>query len=925
MASSIVDEDTAQSLNSGKQTIGAVLSTIQTHLQKVFIIFVIGFLGTFYALRAVIWDWLRAVTESEMPAQVADQHEIIVTTPFEVILLQAKIGIIAGILIAIPPLLYLSRHELRDRGYWPQAPIARWKLVGMGLMSILLFVGGVAYAYGLFFPLILGFLAEFSFNVGIHPTWSIVMWTEFLVLLTISFGLAAQLPLMMSSLAYGEIVPYETFRDKWKYAILGIFIFGAMFSPPDPISQIMWALPLIVLYAFSLGLTRFIVNLKRGGRANIAGTFKNNIGSLLGAPLLLASGIYITLAFGGLDYVNNTLNTLFAPRDILLPEALWLQELLGVPQETALAAGIAGVIFVILFSLIAFYLVISSVEENESGRMGDPAAIDLAGLDAGGVRAAPEAAFEDLSEDEALGIAREAMEADNPDKAQAVLDRFDAIHTEEASEGEPAEGESADEATGEADATTDEDEDVGGILTGTASGMFASFSDEKDEDDIGGYIYDLKFIADSLRSRMLWIFAVFGLVLVGVFTFFYIGGVRIITEDFVSRMPAAVVSIDDIRIIDLHPVETLIFIIKVSTLAALLSILPMVLYYAWPAMKERGLTTGQRSVVYEWTVAFSLALAGGTFLGYYYIAPGLIGFLVYDAVQANMVISYRISSFSWLIIYTTVGVGLLACVPVTMWMLFRGRLASYRGMRNRWREVTIAVFAVSGVFTPASVLTMFLVAIPTMLAYWVGLAGLWAITLGGRRDLADSPPVETDGGSSKWLVVVLAALVVVGGAVAMTGGLGTVLSDEDAAGLPGGEDEPEHPEEAPAPTDTGSDDAEESDEPVESEESGDLDTEDEAAGETADEADESEEEEAPADAAGDENDDDTEAASDDDAGEGGEDGSEADETTDDESDADETVDDGSEEDEETDRDETDEQESDDDDGSEIDLREPLDD
>ncbi|MCH7660858.1 MAG: twin-arginine translocase subunit TatC [Euryarchaeota archaeon] len=903
MASSIVDEDTARSLDSGRQTIGAVLSTIQTHLQKVFIIFVVGFLGTFYALRAVVWDWLQAVTESEMPAAVAEQHEIIVTTPFEVILLQAKIGIIAGILIAIPPLLYLSRHELRDRGYWPQAPIPRWKLVGMGIMSILLFVGGVAYAYGLFFPLILGFLAEFSFNVGIHPTWSIVMWTEFLVLLTISFGLAAQLPLMMSSLAYSEIVPYETFRDKWKYAILGIFIFGAMFSPPDPISQIMWALPLIVLYVFSLGLTRFIVNIKRGGRANVVGTFKHNIGTLLGVPLLLASGLYLVLIFGLGEYLNDAL---FAPRDIVLPEALWLQELLGVPQEVALSVGVGAALFGLSFLIVAFYLVISSVEEGESGRMGDPAAIDIGGLDASGVRAAPEAAFENLSEDEALGIAREAMEADDPDKAQAVLDRFDAVHedeTEEPAETESAAGETADTTTDEDEATDDEDEDVGGILTGTASGVFASFSDEKDEDDIGGYIYDIKFIADSLRSRILWIFGVFGLVLMGVFTFFYMGGVRIITQDFVSRMPAAVVSIDDIRIIDLHPVETLIFIIKVSTLAGLLSILPMVLYYAWPAMKERGLTTGQRSVVYEWTVAFALALAGGTFLGYYYIAPGLIGFLVYDAVQAEMVISYRISSFSWLIIYTTVGVGLLACVPVTMWMLFRGKLASYRGMRNRWREVTIAVFAVSGVFTPASVLTMFLVAIPTMLAYWVGLTGLWVITLGGRRDFADSP-VETDGGSSKWLALILVAFVVVGGAVAMTGGLGTVLSDEDAASLPSGDDEPEEAEETAEETES-----DETDTVNETTESNESDTEDgDDGGADTENADESEESEPAEDESedsgvfdsGDTDTDDTEDSSDD-----------ADET------GDESANEEAEEDDESDEDEGN--------GSGIDLREPLDD
>ncbi len=783
MSSSIVDEDTARTIDDGRRTIGAFLSTIQTHLQKVFIIFVIGFLGTFYALRVVIWDWLRAVTVSEMPPRVLEQHEIIVTTPFEVILLQAKIGIVAGIIIAIPPLLFLSRHELRDRGYWPQTPIARWKLVGIVLMSILLFVGGISYAFGLFFPLILGFLAEFSFDVGVDPTWSIVMWTQFLVMLTLSFGFAAQLPLAMCSLAYAEIVPYETFRDKWKYAVLGIFIFGAMFSPPDPISQIMWAVPLVVLYAFSLGLTRFVINLKRGGRANVRGTLKRNLGTLLGAPLLLAAGLYAALVSGAGEYLNDLL---LEPRDIALPQAVWLQELLGVPREAALAVGAAAILFVAAFLLVTFYLLISSVEPTPSGttgRMGDPTGIDLGELDAAGVRAAPQASFEELSEDEALAMARGAMEEDDPEKAQVILDRFDAVHEDGTNEETTGTAEAGAEA-GAGTQTTDDADDVGGILTGTASGMFAAFSEEKDENDIGGYIYDLKYIADSLRSRLLWIFAVFGIVLISVFTFFYIGGVRIITQDFVSRMPTTVIGIDEVRIVDLHPVETLMFIIKVSTLVGLLAIVPMVLYYAWPAMKDRGLTTGQRSVVYEWTVAIVLALAGGTFLGYYYIAPGLIGYLVYDAVQGGMLISYRISKFSWLIIYTTVGVGLLASVPVTMWMLFRGKLASYATMRARWREVTIAVFAVAGLVTPVSVLTMFIVAIPTMLAYGIGLLGLWIVTLGGRRDFGERPAVEADGGNARWLALIIVVLIAVGSVVTVTGGLGAVVSDGEVT-LPG--------------------------------------------------------------------------------------------------------------------------------------------
>ncbi|MFC7224339.1 twin-arginine translocase subunit TatC [Halalkalicoccus sp. GCM10025322] len=894
MSSSIVDEDTARSLNTGKETVGAVLSTIQSHLQKVFIIFVVGFLGTFYALRAYVWDWLKWVTESEMPPEVAEQHEIIVQTPFEVILLQAKIGIVAGILVSLPPLLYLSRHELRARGFWPQTPVARWKAVSLALFSLALFMGGVVYAFAVFFPLILGFLAEFSLGVGVTPTWSIVMWTEFLVLLTISFGLAAQLPLAMSSLAYIEVVPYETFRDKWRYAILGIFVFGALFSPPDPISQIMWALPLIVLYGFSLGLTRFIVNIKRGGRAEIGPAFRRNAGKLVGGPLLLAAATYAVLVSGVGEYLRDRL---LAPRGIALPEALWLQETLGVSREIALALGAASAVFLLTLAVLALYYLFSSVNTERpaaGGRMGEPSEIDLEPLDAAGIRAAPDAAFESLSEERALDLARSAIDDGEGEKAEAILERFDAVHEGDADAD--ADASTSESATG----AEDSDADEGGVVQETATGMFAAFTDERDEDDIGGYIYDIKYIADSLQSRLLRIFAVFGLVLTGTFTFFYLGGVRVITKDFVSRMPASIVTVEDFRIIDLHPVETLIFIIKVSTMLAVLAVLPMLLYYAWPAMKERGLTVGQRSVVFEWTVAFVLALAGGTLLGYYYIAPGLIGFLVYDASRAGMVISYRISKFSWLIIYTTVGVGLLACVPVTMWMLFRGKLASFRTMRNRWREVTIAVFAVAGVFTPVSVLTMFLVAIPTMLAYGVGLAGLWAVTLGGRRDYA--PPEErtaSDDGNARWLALIVAVLVLVGIGVAVTGGISAVVDDDafgtdDAPGEPAGNASNESVNESPADAnETGATESSESNESNES-------TDAEPADETA-EPNESDADEEPAGSDAEENATD-ENATEDDADAADEDADAADEETND-----------------TERDDEE------DDESEIDIREPIDD
>ena len=262
--SGAVDEDTRQTIADGRRTLGAMLSTVQRHLQKVFIVFVIGFIGTFYALRLFVWEQLKSDLFSRLGPALTQDNLVVATTPFDVILLQVKIGLVVGVLISLPPLLYFSRDALRERGFWPRLP--RWKIAVLAVLALVLFVAGALYSYELFFPLMFEFLVSNALQTGVRPTYSIVMWAQFVFLLTLSFGLAAQLPLAMSGLAYAEVVPYETFREKWKYAIVAIFAFGALFSPPDPFTQILWALPLVTLYVLSLKLTKFVVAIKYGNQ-----------------------------------------------------------------------------------------------------------------------------------------------------------------------------------------------------------------------------------------------------------------------------------------------------------------------------------------------------------------------------------------------------------------------------------------------------------------------------------------------------------------------------------------------------------------------------------------------------------------------------------------------------------------------------------
>ena len=716
---SAIDEDTVQTVQSGRATLGAMLRSAQVHLQKVFIVFVIGMIGTIMGLQYGVWDTLRAdLLYSQMDLTTQEATSIVAVTPFDVILLQVKIGAVIGILMSLPLLIYFGRDGLRQRGWWPAEHIPTWKGALFVTISLGLFFGGVAYAYELFFPLMFNFLAGDAFKAGFTPQYSIVKWFQFVFLLAVSFGLAAQLPLVMTVLSYTEIVPYETFRDKWRYAVMGIFAFGALFSPPDPFTQIMWAAPLCGLYGISLALAKLAMLVRRSGdlvsTRNVA---RGHWNTILGGAVLGGGVVYYFLATPAFQYIQRFAEVF--PSDRLTAD-IQPPALFGLPVESTalLLAAVFGVIGAVV---VLYYHVLTALSEKAGpGQVGDPAAIDIGELNASAVEVAPPEVFEEMAEHEALAHADTALANDDEEKAQAVLNRWDMVHEEDPEGGDDADG------------TAEADEEDAGVFTSTTAGMVDAFTeDETTEDEIGGYYYDIQFILSALASRAFVILGIFGAVLAAAFLFLYQGGIGSIQRTFVSRLPPEMAA--DVSIVTLHPVEHLVFIVKFSTILGAVSVIPVVLYFAWPAMRERGLVIGNRNILGLWGGTLFAALIGGSLLGFLYVAPMTISWIAYDQLNSNMVIAYRVSKFGWLVFFLTIGIGLLAEIPVTMFLFHKGGIIPFRLMYERWREVVIAIVALSAILSPSGIFTMFIVGIPTALAYMLGLGILWVYTLGGRR------------------------------------------------------------------------------------------------------------------------------------------------------------------------------------------------
>lgn len=118
-----------------------------------------------------------------------------------------------------------------------------------------LLVAGVLFGYFLVVPAGLYFLIQLMNWARVESMMSVALYFSFLLTLTAALGVVFQLPLVMLAIQKVGLVSHEAMRKNWRYVILGMFVLSAMFTPPDPFTQVLMATPMVVLYATGLVLT----------------------------------------------------------------------------------------------------------------------------------------------------------------------------------------------------------------------------------------------------------------------------------------------------------------------------------------------------------------------------------------------------------------------------------------------------------------------------------------------------------------------------------------------------------------------------------------------------------------------------------------------------------------------------------------------
>ncbi len=130
------------------------------------------------------------------------------------------------------------------------------------LTPILFFLGGVLVYY-LIMPLAIKFFLSFessglSTNLPIQLEAKVNEYLSLVMKLIFAFGISFQLPIVLSLLAKIGVVDSNFLKSRRKYVVVIIFAFAALLTPPDPITQIGLAVPLLILYELSIFSVKFI-------------------------------------------------------------------------------------------------------------------------------------------------------------------------------------------------------------------------------------------------------------------------------------------------------------------------------------------------------------------------------------------------------------------------------------------------------------------------------------------------------------------------------------------------------------------------------------------------------------------------------------------------------------------------------------------
>lgn len=234
--------DNSPSAADGAMPLVAHLVELRTRLMRVLGVLIVGFFALVY-FRNDLYAAVSAPLRKLLPAG-STMIATDVTAPF---MAPFKLTFFVTLFLVVPYILHQIWGFISPALYRHERRIA----VPLLVSSVLLFYTGVAFAYFITLPAILGFFTKVG-PEGVAMMTDINLYLDFVLKLFMVFGVTFEIPVAVFLLIWSGIVSSDTLIDKRRYVIVFCFFIAMFLTPPDALSMAMLAVPMWLLFEAGL-------------------------------------------------------------------------------------------------------------------------------------------------------------------------------------------------------------------------------------------------------------------------------------------------------------------------------------------------------------------------------------------------------------------------------------------------------------------------------------------------------------------------------------------------------------------------------------------------------------------------------------------------------------------------------------------------
>ena len=248
------DDKRGEDPDKHQMTIWEHLEELRSRIVKMLIAFLLGAIVCWIYREEILFVLTQPFVIAWSNVQMPGKPELVFLSPAALFLAYVRLSAIAGLIAAMPIMLYQIWAFVAPGLYSREKRLA----LPFVASSCGLFGAGGFFGWKVAFPIAFEFFLKMAGRVGdkliTKPTITIGDYLDFMINMLLAFGLMAELPVLAFFLSIAGIITHKHLIKFFRYFVVIAFVIAAVITPPDVMSQLLLAGPLVLLYGISIGL-----------------------------------------------------------------------------------------------------------------------------------------------------------------------------------------------------------------------------------------------------------------------------------------------------------------------------------------------------------------------------------------------------------------------------------------------------------------------------------------------------------------------------------------------------------------------------------------------------------------------------------------------------------------------------------------------